>query len=100
MSRWLMVKKAAPAPRREHSLSRDRIVDVAIELLDAEGESGLTFRALAGRLATGPGAIYWHVANKGELLTAVKLHAPVQVTLMRPGLPEAETFWFALRLKL
>ncbi|MDR6641613.1 MULTISPECIES: TetR/AcrR family transcriptional regulator [Luteibacter] len=65
-----MVKKAAPAPRREDSLSRDRIVDVAIELLDAEGESGLTFRALAGRLATGPGAIYWHVANKGELLTA------------------------------
>ncbi len=34
------------------------------------GESGLTFRALTERLATGPGAIYWHVANKDELLDA------------------------------
>ncbi len=56
--------------RREEALSRDRIVDTAIELLDAEGESGLTFRALATRLATGPGAIYWHIANKSELLVA------------------------------
>lgn len=30
----------------------------------------LTFRALAARLATGPGAIYWHVANRNELLAA------------------------------
>ncbi|MGH3206403.1 MAG: TetR/AcrR family transcriptional regulator [Trebonia sp.] len=30
----------------------------------------MTFRALAARLATGSGAIYWHVANKNELLTA------------------------------
>lgn len=34
------------------------------------GENGLTFRALSERLATGPGAIYWHVANKSDLLTA------------------------------
>ncbi|WP_425244708.1 TetR/AcrR family transcriptional regulator [Streptomyces citrinus] len=30
----------------------------------------MTFRALTERLATGSGAIYWHVANKGELLGA------------------------------
>ena len=45
----------AQAQRRTDALSRERIVDAAIELLDAEGESGLTFRALAARLATGPG---------------------------------------------
>jgi len=56
--------------RRETSLSRDRIVEAAIALLDARGEDGLTFRALAERLATGAGALYWYVANKGELLTA------------------------------
>jgi len=56
--------------RRTEALSRQRIVEAAVELLDAAGESGLTFRALTGRLATGPGAIYWHVANKGELLGA------------------------------
>jgi AcrR family transcriptional regulator len=65
------VPKAKRAPeRREEALSRERIVDAAIELLDDEGEEGLTFRALAARLATGPGAIYWHIANKDELLVA------------------------------
>ncbi|QSQ19437.1 TetR family transcriptional regulator [Pyxidicoccus parkwayensis] len=56
--------------RREDALSRERIVDAAIELLDDEGENGLTFRALATRLATGAGALYWHIANKSELLVA------------------------------
>ncbi len=65
-----MVKKSFSTPRREESLTRDRIVDAAITLLDDGGEAGLTFRALSERLATGPGAIYWHVADKGALLTA------------------------------
>jgi AcrR family transcriptional regulator len=39
-------------------------------LLDSGGEGGLTFQALSKRLATGPGAIYWHVTNKSDLLTA------------------------------
>jgi AcrR family transcriptional regulator len=56
--------------RRTEALSRRRIITAAVELLDTAGEGGLTFRALTQRLATGPGAIYWHVANKGELLAA------------------------------
>ena len=56
--------------RRTDALSRERIVEAAVALLDAAGEGGLTFRALTERLATGPGAIYWHVANKDELLAA------------------------------
>ena len=55
---------------RPDALSRPRIVQAAIELLDVEGEAGLTFRTLATRLETGPGAIYWHIANKDELLAA------------------------------
>jgi AcrR family transcriptional regulator len=70
MSRWAMAKAMRGVERRQDALSRERIVDAAIELLDAEGESGLTFRALATALATGPGAIYWHIANKSELLVA------------------------------
>ena len=65
-----MKRKAGSPQRREESLSRERIVDASIELLDRSGEDGLTFRALAARLATGAGAIYWHVANKSDLLTA------------------------------
>jgi AcrR family transcriptional regulator len=56
--------------RRTDALSKERIVEAAIEILDTEGESALTFRALAARLATGSGAIYWHVANKNDLLAA------------------------------
>jgi len=56
--------------RRADALSKDRIVEAAIAILDADGESALTFRALAARLATGSGAIYWHVANKSDLLAA------------------------------
>lgn len=65
-----MAKKAHSGQRREESLSRDRIIEASIELLDNGGESGLTFRALSERLATGAGAIYWHIANKSDLLTA------------------------------
>ncbi|WP_428029677.1 TetR/AcrR family transcriptional regulator [Ancylobacter sp.] len=64
-----MVRKTG-TQRREDSLSRDRIIEASIELLDSSGEGGLTFRALSERLATGAGAIYWHVANKSDLLTA------------------------------
>jgi AcrR family transcriptional regulator len=65
-----MVKKARSTQRREESLSRDRIIEASIELLDSSGEGGLTFRALSEQLATGPGAIYWHIASKSDLLTA------------------------------
>lgn len=63
-------RKSGRAERRSDALSRERIVEAAIELLDSEGESGLTFRALATHLSTGAGALYWHVANKDELLVA------------------------------
>ena len=66
----LMAATTKRTQRRADALSKDRIVEAAIEILDAEGESALTFRALTARLATGSGAIYWHVANKNELLAA------------------------------
>lgn len=65
-----MAKFARSASRRENALSRDRIVEAAIELLDTTGEDGLTVRALSERLATGAGAIYWHIGSKGDLLSA------------------------------
>ncbi len=60
--------------RRADALSKERIVEAAIEILDAEGEGALTFRALATRLATGSGAIYWRVVDKQDLLGAATDH--------------------------
>lgn len=65
-----MPTKPKPSARRGESLSRERIIEASIELLDSLGDAGLTFRALSERLATGAGAIYWHVADKGDLLLA------------------------------
>src|SRR6202789_3189572 len=65
-----MAKRTHSAQRREESLSRERIIEASIELLDSSGEECLTCRALSERLVTGPGAIYWHIANKSDLLTA------------------------------
>ncbi len=65
-----MVTQTRRSQRRRQVLSRERIVEAAVELLDAEGEAALTVRALAERLSTGSGAIYHHVGNMGELLQA------------------------------
>jgi AcrR family transcriptional regulator len=66
----LMTTNAKRTERRTDALSKERIVEAAIEILDSGGESALTTRALTAHLATGSGAIYYHVAGKNELLVA------------------------------
>ncbi|MFI5762314.1 TetR/AcrR family transcriptional regulator [Streptomyces sp. NPDC051563] len=84
--------------RRTDALSRERIVEAAVDLLDRAGESGLTFRALSERLATGPGAIYWHVAGKGELLAAATEHTVAAALADGPDGPRGEIHAVALGL--
>lgn len=60
--------------RAEDALSRQTVVEAAAALLDERGERGLTFPALTERLHTGNGAIYWHVANKDELVALAADH--------------------------
>ena len=57
----------AQEPRGEPSLSRERIVATAVELLDAAGVDGLTMRGLADRLGSGVMSLYWHVDNKEDV---------------------------------
>lgn len=52
-------------------LQRRTVIDAALELLDELGLDALTTRAVTRRLGVQPGALYWHVANKRALLTAV-----------------------------
>lgn len=84
--------------RRTDALSKARIVEAAIRILDADGEAALTFRALSARLATGSGAIYWHVANKEELLAAATeaVLAPVLAEQAEVRAPRAEIRALAL----
>ena len=89
--------RGTSSPRREESLSREQIIEASIELLDGSGEDGLTFRALSERLATGPGAIYWHIANKSDLLTAA-CDAIVARTMNAASLTPGATPQAAIRL--
>jgi AcrR family transcriptional regulator len=83
-----MAKTSRSSGTRSTGLTRDRIVDAAIDLLDAKGEIGLTFRSLALELETGHGAIQWHVATKAELLMAATANTLTRAyTTPAPGKP-------------
>jgi AcrR family transcriptional regulator len=60
--------------RRRASHSMEAVLTEAVALLDQAGEPALTFRALAARLGTGVGSIYWYVDNKDELLDRATDH--------------------------
>jgi AcrR family transcriptional regulator len=71
---WEGMTRKNPSKGRHDALSKGRIIETAISILDLDGVNGLTFRALAARLETGSGAIYWHVADKHTLLAAATDH--------------------------
>ncbi|MCX2185323.1 TetR/AcrR family transcriptional regulator [Streptomyces sp. SKN60] len=50
------------------TLTPDRILRAAVELLDDEGLDGLNMRSLAKRLGSAPTAVYWHIKTKDELV--------------------------------
>ena len=52
-------------------LHKRDVVDAATTLLDNFGIADLTMRRLARELDVSPGALYWHFANKQQLLGAV-----------------------------
>lgn len=60
-------------------LHKRDVVDVATSLLDNYGIADLSMRRLARELSVSPGALYWHFANKQQLLGAVadRILAPV-----------------------
>ncbi|WKG06312.1 TetR family transcriptional regulator [Mycolicibacterium sp. HK-90] len=62
-------------------LHKPDVVDAATAILDNYGIADLTMRRLARELNVTPGALYWHFANKQELLGAVadRILQPVHV---------------------
>jgi AcrR family transcriptional regulator len=63
---WL--RGDAARPRRSPPLTRDRIVDAAVALLDEHGAEGLTMRRVAETLGVTSTALYWHVSTKDDVL--------------------------------
>ena len=59
-------------------LDRDRLIAAAFAQLEEDGLEGLSMRRLAARLGVQAPALYWHVADKAELLglMARDIYAP------------------------
>ena len=53
------------------TLTRERVIDAAIGIIDREGADALSMRMMAGALGVTPMALYNHVASKRDLLGAV-----------------------------
>ncbi|MEU1935801.1 TetR/AcrR family transcriptional regulator [Streptomyces coeruleorubidus] len=70
------------------TLTREQIVQAAIELLDAEGIEGLSMRRLGRRLGSAATAVYWHVKSKDDLLVLAADAVWGEVQL--PDLEDAE----------
>lgn len=69
--------KSGPGLRslsKRKDLSREKLIAVAIELLDRRGANAITMRALADALQVTPMALYNHFSSKRELLSAVADH--------------------------
>jgi TetR/AcrR family transcriptional regulator, tetracycline repressor protein len=64
------------------TLTRDRIVDAALELIDDAGTEALSMPKLARHLGVGVMSLYTHVDNKDDLLDAIVER--VLVSLPRP----------------
>lgn len=66
-------------------MSRTKILDAGLEILDSYGLADLTMRRLATRLGVAPGALYWHFANKQTLIESIARR------ILDPMLPEGDS---------
>ncbi len=53
------------------TLTIERIVEAGVELVEKEGFDALTMRRVADSLQCGVMSLYWHVANRDELVSVV-----------------------------
>ena len=58
----------SPEEERQRGLTRERLVEAALALINEEGLEGLSMRALADKLEVKASSLYWHVRDRGELL--------------------------------
>jgi TetR/AcrR family tetracycline transcriptional repressor len=66
-----LAERARTDASRDDSLTRERIVRVALALVDREGVNALSMRRLGAELGVNPMAPYYHIPNKEALLDAI-----------------------------
>jgi AcrR family transcriptional regulator len=76
---------------RPAKFTRAELEDAAIAVLDERGVAGLTIRAVAGKLGTGPMTLYNYIDDRGELDALVVDGVLRDVTLPRSPSPDWRT---------
>jgi AcrR family transcriptional regulator len=75
----------ARRPRVGEQLTRERIVDLAIELADRDGLDGLSMRRLGAELGADPMSAYHHVTDKRTLLALMADRVVAGIEPVREG---------------
>lgn len=76
---------------RDPALSREKIVEAALALIDRNGAAGFSLRDVARRLGVYPTAIYWHVPGRNALIGEVC--ARVMCDIVPPVSPRNWRAW-------
>ena len=81
-------------------LTRERIVQTALDLVDREGLDALTMRRLGTELGVDPMAVYYHVADKEALLDALveAVMAGIDLSCPLPDGPAEERLLVTARI--
>ncbi len=87
MSSAIVDPRAKSRPRRE-PLTRERIVETALRLMDEEGLEAVTMRRVGRELGVEAMSLYNHVADKEDIL-----HGVVEAVMAEFAFPEADDDW-------
>jgi AcrR family transcriptional regulator len=85
-----MTKEAAQSTEKRAPLSRERVLRGAVAIADENGIAALTMRSLAQELGVKPMALYYHVANKAQILDGI-----VDLVFSEIELPHPDSDWRA-----
>jgi AcrR family transcriptional regulator len=80
-----MPRSGRESHQRRIPLSRERVLSGALEVADAGGITALTIRSLADKLGVKPMSVYYHVANKDEILDSIVDQVFSEIELPSPG---------------
>src|SRR4051794_41843833 len=80
-----MAEPVPGAGGRRPRLSRQRVLQGALSIADSGGLGSLTIRSLAAELGVKPMSVYYHVANKDEILSALVDFVFAEISLPVPG---------------
>jgi AcrR family transcriptional regulator len=78
--------------------TRERILEAALALFNADGAHAVSTRHIAARLEISPGNLYYHFANKEEIVLCLYERIEAQLeSILAPRTGETQTFDSVLR---